>query len=230
MCLLFLLPSASLFSSFLANRSRFPNLYLDSWTAPSVSLRPRMAPKKPSSTAEVALVPLKNCLVNLPPSLVALLVNANTVSSSSNFYFKIGFLFPLSALTRESDCAECHCRAAVPTDGREAQREPRAAVLLPGMDRHAEQAQTCAGGRARWNQQFLFHQRAGRLDGRARYNVRAGSRTFRGTTGKMSPQVSASAHRDYSVVGRDFHPPRPPRGSHYKHRASDSGGLGKYGL
>jgi hypothetical protein len=39
-----------------------------------------MAPKKPSTTAEVALVPLKNCLVNLPPSLVALLVNANTVS------------------------------------------------------------------------------------------------------------------------------------------------------
>ncbi|KAJ5485142.1 hypothetical protein N7539_005130 [Penicillium diatomitis] len=37
-----------------------------------------MAPKKPSTTAEVALVPLKNCLVNLPPSLVALLVNANT--------------------------------------------------------------------------------------------------------------------------------------------------------
>jgi peroxin-1 len=41
-----------------------------------------MAPKKPSATAEVALVPLKNCLVNLPSSLVALLVNANTVSSS----------------------------------------------------------------------------------------------------------------------------------------------------
>ncbi|KAJ5215853.1 uncharacterized protein N7498_002260 [Penicillium cinerascens] len=38
-----------------------------------------MAPKKPSTTAEVALVPLKNCLVNLPPSLVALLVNANTI-------------------------------------------------------------------------------------------------------------------------------------------------------
>lgn len=38
-----------------------------------------MAPKKPSATAEVALVPLKNCLVNLPPSLTALLVNANAV-------------------------------------------------------------------------------------------------------------------------------------------------------
>ena len=41
----------------------------------------RMAPKKPSTTAEVALVPLKNCLVNLPPSTAALLVNANAVSS-----------------------------------------------------------------------------------------------------------------------------------------------------
>ncbi|KAL5365110.1 P-loop containing nucleoside triphosphate hydrolase protein, partial [Aspergillus floccosus] len=41
-----------------------------------------MAPKKPSTTAEVALVPLKNCLVNLPPSLVALLVNANTTAQN----------------------------------------------------------------------------------------------------------------------------------------------------
>ncbi|KAL4743745.1 P-loop containing nucleoside triphosphate hydrolase protein [Aspergillus similis] len=37
-----------------------------------------MAPRKPSTTAEIALVSLKNCLVNLPPSLVSLLVNANT--------------------------------------------------------------------------------------------------------------------------------------------------------
>ncbi|KAJ5172588.1 hypothetical protein N7492_005181 [Penicillium capsulatum] len=41
-----------------------------------------MASKKPSTTAEVALVPLKNCLVNLPPSLVALLVNANTTAQN----------------------------------------------------------------------------------------------------------------------------------------------------
>ncbi|KAB8268518.1 P-loop containing nucleoside triphosphate hydrolase protein [Aspergillus minisclerotigenes] len=41
-----------------------------------------MAPKKPSTTAEVTLVPLKNCLVNLPPSLVALLVNANTAAQN----------------------------------------------------------------------------------------------------------------------------------------------------
>lgn len=39
-----------------------------------------MAPRKPTTTAEVALVPLKSCLVNLPPSLVSMLVNANAVS------------------------------------------------------------------------------------------------------------------------------------------------------
>ncbi|KAK1148678.1 Peroxisome biosynthesis protein pex1 [Aspergillus melleus] len=41
-----------------------------------------MAPRKPSTTAELALVPLKNCLVNLPPSLTALLVNANTTAQN----------------------------------------------------------------------------------------------------------------------------------------------------
>ncbi|KAI9372083.1 P-loop containing nucleoside triphosphate hydrolase protein [Aspergillus egyptiacus] len=41
-----------------------------------------MAPRKPSTTAEVALVPLKNCLVNLPPALVSLLVNANTTAQN----------------------------------------------------------------------------------------------------------------------------------------------------
>lgn len=39
-----------------------------------------MAPRKPTTTAEVALVPLKSCLVNLPSSLVSMLVNANAVS------------------------------------------------------------------------------------------------------------------------------------------------------
>ncbi|OXV10992.1 hypothetical protein Egran_01254 [Elaphomyces granulatus] len=42
-----------------------------------------MAPnKKPSSTAEVVLLPLKNCLINLPSSLVSLLVNANTAAQN----------------------------------------------------------------------------------------------------------------------------------------------------
>jgi peroxin-1 len=37
-------------------------------------------PKKPAAQAEIALLPgLKNCLVNLPANLVAVLTNANTV-------------------------------------------------------------------------------------------------------------------------------------------------------
>jgi peroxin-1 len=41
-----------------------------------------MAPRKSaqSSAAEIALVHLQNCLVNLPPSLASLLANVNTVS------------------------------------------------------------------------------------------------------------------------------------------------------
>jgi hypothetical protein len=50
-----------------------------------------MAPKKPAATAEVALIPLKNCLVNLPSSLVALLVNANTVSLLAVTYQSLVF-------------------------------------------------------------------------------------------------------------------------------------------
>lgn len=44
----------------------------------------KMAPRKgaQSTTAEVSLVHLKNCLVNLPSSLVSLLLNVNTVSFS----------------------------------------------------------------------------------------------------------------------------------------------------
>ena len=40
-----------------------------------------MAPRKntQSTVAEISLVHLKNCLVNLPSSLVSLLVNVNTV-------------------------------------------------------------------------------------------------------------------------------------------------------
>lgn len=47
--------------------------------------RCNMAPaaRKPASQAEVSLLALKNCLVNLPASMVALLANANTVCPSS---------------------------------------------------------------------------------------------------------------------------------------------------
>ncbi|KAJ5907501.1 hypothetical protein N7495_000183 [Penicillium taxi] len=51
-----------------------------------------MAPKKPSTKAEVALLPLKNCLVNLPTSLVSLLVNANT--PAQNVVIELEFKSP----------------------------------------------------------------------------------------------------------------------------------------
>jgi hypothetical protein len=37
----------------------------------------------PAVRAEVVLVSLKNCLVNLPPGLIALISNTNTVRSLS---------------------------------------------------------------------------------------------------------------------------------------------------
>ena len=40
-----------------------------------------MTPKQTATPAEVGLVQLRNCLVNLPQSMVTVLVNANTVSS-----------------------------------------------------------------------------------------------------------------------------------------------------
>jgi hypothetical protein len=51
-------------------------------TADDRTEKRNMAPRKnnPSVAAEIALAHLQNCLVNLPPSLAALLANANTVS------------------------------------------------------------------------------------------------------------------------------------------------------
>ncbi|KAL1837933.1 hypothetical protein VTJ49DRAFT_3253 [Mycothermus thermophilus] len=53
-----------------------------------------MAPRKnnPSAAAEIALVHLQNCLVNLPPSLAALLANANT--PSQNVIVEISYRAP----------------------------------------------------------------------------------------------------------------------------------------
>ncbi len=44
-----------------------------------------MAPRKnaQSTTAEISLVHLQNCFVNLPSSLASLLANVNTVGTSS---------------------------------------------------------------------------------------------------------------------------------------------------
>ncbi len=49
-----------------------------------------MPPKKnaQSTAAEISLVRLENCLVNLPSSLVSLLVNLNTVSTRSNSHHR----------------------------------------------------------------------------------------------------------------------------------------------
>lgn len=48
-----------------------------------------MAPRRnaQSTAAELSLVHLKNCLVNLPASLVNLLVNVNTVRQLEHYSF-----------------------------------------------------------------------------------------------------------------------------------------------
>lgn len=101
-----------------------------------------MAPKKPAATAEVALVPLKNCLVNLPPSLVSLLVNANTVSKLS----VMGqYVFYQLICVRVSACSKCDHRIAIQVGHNKAQWSSPATIMFPRLDGHAEQAQTCAG-------------------------------------------------------------------------------------
>jgi hypothetical protein len=70
-----------------------------------------MPPKKPAGSvvqAEVALKQtLKNCLVNLPSTLVSVLVNANAVSG------------PIRAIRQEANYflgrAKCRRRAVVPS-------------------------------------------------------------------------------------------------------------------
>ena len=61
-----------------------------------------MPPKKnaQSTAAEISLVRLENCLVNLPSSLVSLLVNLNTVSTRSN-YHQLG--------SADADAPGCRC-------------------------------------------------------------------------------------------------------------------------
>lgn len=45
--------------------------------------------QRKATAAEVSLVHLKNCLVNLPASLVSLLVNVNTVRSTRTSTFLV---------------------------------------------------------------------------------------------------------------------------------------------
>lgn len=60
----------------------------------------------PAVRAEVALVSLKNCLVNLPPGLIALISNTNIVSAMIKL--------PSSLRTYPTIAGpECRCRVAI---------------------------------------------------------------------------------------------------------------------
>lgn len=95
-----------------------------------------MAPAR----AEVALVQLKNCLVNLPPSLVTVLQNANTVRHVSK-----GTVTLSDYYSPVPGCPKCCRRAPVSVSdtsfwGRFKRR--RSKVDLCGMDRNAQQIDT----------------------------------------------------------------------------------------
>lgn len=67
-----------------------------------------MAPRKnaQSTAAELSLVHLENCFVNLPPTLVSLLVNVNTVSGSPACHQEEIVSIDQNAIA----CAKCHRR------------------------------------------------------------------------------------------------------------------------
>lgn len=107
-----------------------------------------MPPKKPAGNvvqAEVALQQsLKNCLVNLPASLVSVLVNANAVrqpppwqahkanaSDVGRTERRRRALLPPAASARRLGHTQC-----IPAE-----------VDIRGLDGHAEQAQACGCGR-----------------------------------------------------------------------------------
>ena len=168
-----------------------------------------MPPKKPAGNvvqAEVALQQsLKNCLVNLPASLVSVLVNANAVSCRP----------PLTAHnTDTSDVgrAECRRRALLPSAAPArrlgcTQCIP-AEVDIRGMDGHAEQAQACGRGRQEWAEEQPSSQSARRCRSRGGCDLRQADRAERG------PQ---SGHTTA---------PGSPTSAYHQHRALDSGRLG----
>lgn len=126
-----------------------------------------MAPSRnaQSTSAELSLVPLKNCLVNLPPTLVSLLVNINTVS--------FAVLRVWIALTVSKACAECHCRAQLPRAAERATRgRKQPAIRLRGMDGHAQQKEVCSprwARRRKWLPRSLT--RSGDASGRDRSDI-----------------------------------------------------------
>ncbi|KAH7062293.1 P-loop containing nucleoside triphosphate hydrolase protein [Macrophomina phaseolina] len=92
------------------------------------------APKKPASVqAEVALLhSLKNCLVNLPASLVSVLVNANTVAQ--NVVVELTYRQPTSDSTATSNGSKSVQRSVfLGWTGMQAQRKPAPVVGRDGI-------------------------------------------------------------------------------------------------
>lgn len=99
-----------------------------------------MAPsRKTATTAEVALVPLKSCLVNLPTPVVSLLVNANAVRAH---ILRTDWTSTYTSFTLLG-CPKRHCGTTVSTIKFAIYRSK---VVVPRMDGHAEQAEAGASG------------------------------------------------------------------------------------
>ncbi|KAK2755508.1 Peroxisome biosynthesis protein pex1 [Arachnomyces sp. PD_36] len=92
-----------------------------------------MAPsgRKPPSTAEVALVPLKNCLVNLPPSLVSMLVNAN--SPAQNVIVELQYRSSSGLSSSQSNAASGQRSAYLGWTGMPSKRRPTPVVNKDGI-------------------------------------------------------------------------------------------------
>ena len=109
-----------------------------------------MAARKnlPSTTAEVVLTRLENCLVNLPSSLVSLLVNVNAVRRVLDLLCKARRMDSNVILGFLIACAECHNRIELsrtcPCWLEDDCFDPT--LRLFGMDRSTEQATGGAHG------------------------------------------------------------------------------------
>ena len=103
-----------------------------------------------ATSAEISLIHLKNCLVNLPSSLSSLLVNVNTVSRAIHLLQLLLNSVPLSASPK------CYYRIELPNTSTcrflADQWRADCKVHIRGMDRNAKQAQTCTYCKPRWYQ------------------------------------------------------------------------------
>lgn len=110
--------------------------------------------QRKATAAEVSLVHLKNCLVNLPSSLVSLLVNVDTVRLEPvtlPYGPACRLMFP--CLPARSKCRR---RAQLPEHpsrrGRQSCRRIGPEIGIPRMDWHAQQEEACGDSRTRWDQ------------------------------------------------------------------------------